>query len=156
VEERAFDPIVVASAFRLQGVNFQRSAGVLAASLDWDENDRPKRLTALPFYLLVSYAAELFLKAALLKRGWSEHELKRFELRHNLSALAAELASVGVALSPRLGALLDQLSKQHATHQLRYTVLLDNGEKTFLPPRGVVLAALDELLSLTRISTQGR
>jgi hypothetical protein len=69
------DGIVLASTYRLNAVNFRASAEV-ASTLVLDVQGRPTSLLALPFYFLISHAAELLLKAALLKRGVSEAELK--------------------------------------------------------------------------------
>jgi hypothetical protein len=59
------------------------------------EASRPY-LTAIPTYALASHATELFLKAALLKRGFAERELKQQKYRHNLDALLAELQRKGL------------------------------------------------------------
>ena len=63
-------------------------------------------------------------------------------------------------LSPRLffrnepfGENVEWLSK-HKTHALRYTALVDDGRSTFMPPVAMVFAMVDELLLLTRLSTQ--
>ena len=48
------------------------------------------KLTALPFYFLVSHVAERLLKSARLKRGFSEQELREFGYRHNLDKLDAK------------------------------------------------------------------
>ena len=51
----------------------------------------PAKLTPIPFYFLISHAVELFLKSALLKRGFTEDELKKHDYRHNLDSLLAAL-----------------------------------------------------------------
>ena len=113
------------------------------------------KLTALPFYFLVSHAAELLLKSALLKRGFSEQELREFGYRHNLDKLLTALMEKGVTVTPGTTSLVRQLSEQHQTHALRYSALVDDGKPTYLPPPGLLLEMLEELLLLTRISTQG-
>jgi hypothetical protein len=145
----------LASAYRLDAANFRANAEVIVSTLSLDVDGRPTSLLALPFYFLVSHAAELLLKAALLKTGVSEAELKEFDLRHSLSGLLSELQKLGPSVSRDTEVLVNGLHRQHLTHALRYTVLVDNGEKTYLPPIPAVYEVLDELLLLTRISTQG-
>ncbi|MCC6140613.1 MAG: hypothetical protein IT389_08360 [Nitrospira sp.] len=64
------DPIYWASVYRLTAVNFRLSAEVLAPNLELRDDGSPAKLTAIPFYFLASHAIELFLKSALLKRGY--------------------------------------------------------------------------------------
>lgn len=66
-----------------------------------------------------------------------------------------ELQKKGLPVSSDTTAVIQGLSEQHKTHQLRYTVLVDDGTKTYWPPLSLVFAALEELLLLTRISTHG-
>jgi len=110
-------------------------------------------LTAIPLYFLASHAAELFLKAALLKRGFDELDLKKYDYRHNLNSLLSELQKKEVSVTDRCVATIDGLSGQHEKHALRYTVLVDDGNKTYWPPLSSVFSMLDELLLLTRVST---
>jgi hypothetical protein len=72
---------------------------------------------------------ELFLKSALLKRGVDETKLRAYNYRHNLAALLAEVCEMGVPVTQNTVSFVQGLSKQHETHQLRYSVLSDNGEK---------------------------
>lgn len=149
------DNIPLAVAYRSNGVNFRLSAEKLREGLELDSLGRPTSLTAIPLLFLASQAAELFLKAALLKRGFSESDLRKHEHRHNLEALLQELQNKGVPIDTETASIVSGLSEQHRTHQLRYTVLVDNGAKTYWPPLAVVFSALDELLLLTRLSTHG-
>lgn len=149
------DNISLVVAYRLNAVNFRLSAEELAKGLELDALGRPKKLMAIPLYFLASHAAELFLKAALLKRGFEENELKKQKYRHNLDTLLQELIFKHVPITEDTKKVLEGLSEQHMTHQLRYTVLLDDGKKTYCPPLSLVFTALDELLMLTRISTHG-
>jgi len=71
------DSIYMASTYRLTGVNFWESAKHLSEKLEVDDRGVPTKLTALPFYFLVSHATELLLKSALLKGGSLEQELRR-------------------------------------------------------------------------------
>lgn len=146
------DNIALASAYRLNGVNFRTSAEALARQLELDRDGRPTSLTAIPMYFLASQSAELFLKAALLKRGFAEPDLRAHHLRHDLDALLQALEQMQVAVTADTAAVVHGLSEQHKTHQLRYSVLVDDGAKTYWPPLPLVFAALDELLLRTRTS----
>jgi hypothetical protein len=134
---------------------FWDSAKIVSASLDTKSDGTPAKLTAIPFYFLVSHAAELFLKSALLKRGFPEGDLKKFDWRHNLDALLEQLRKQGVSVTPETVHLISGLHSQHQNHALRYTALVDDGQKTYMPPPPLVFSMLEELLMLTRISTQG-
>jgi hypothetical protein len=147
--------VPLAVAYYLNGTNFRVSAERLQEGLDLDGAGRPRQLTAIPLYFLASHAAELFLKAALLKRDVSEAVLKEYDYRHNLAALLEALQEKGVPVSTETASVVHGLSEQHRTHQLRYTVLVDDGARTYWPPLRQVFAALDELLMLTRLSTHG-
>ena len=149
------DNITLAVAYYLNGVNFRTSAEKLRSTLDLDSDGRPTKLTAIPLYFLISHSAELFLKAALLKRGFNESDLKKYDYRHNLNSLLLELQNKGVSVTDETVATIQGLSKQHKNHALRYTVLVDDGAKTYWPPLSLVFSMLDELLLLTKISTQG-
>jgi hypothetical protein len=70
-------------------------------------------------------------------------------------ALLQELQRKGVPVSSATAAVVHGLSEQHQTHQLRYTVLVDDGTRTYWPPLCLVFAVLEELLLLTRLSTHG-
>jgi len=149
------DNIPLAVAYYTNGVNFRMSAERLREGIELDDAGRPKKLTAIPLYFLASHAADLFLKAALLKRGFAEADLRKYDYRHNLAALLQELQRKGVPISSATAAVVHGLSEQHQTHQLRYTVSVDDGTRTYWPPLFLVFAALEELLLLTRISTHG-
>jgi hypothetical protein len=149
------DGTYMASIYRLEAVAFQDSARRLSGSFEAEGKSLQSERIALPFYFLVSHAAELFLKAALFKRGFTEGELKKHGTRHSLSALLAELQKKGLSVSPQTVQILNGLNAQHENHALRYTAFVDDGKKTYMPPPAVVFGMLDELLLLTRISTQG-
>ncbi len=146
------DPIYWASVYRLTAVNFRLSAEVLAPNLELRDDGSPAKLTAIPFYFLVSHAIELFLKSALLKRGYAPADLKRLESRHNLRALLELLKKKGLPVSTEAASIIEGLSPQHGRHLLRYHLLIN----PFMPPPTVLWPVLDELLLLTRISTHGR
>lgn len=147
--------IYLASIYRLTAMNFRKSAEIVGAKIDLRDNGTPASLTAIPFYFLVSHAAELLLKSALLKRGFSENDLKKYDYRHNLNALLDEVQKKGVSVTTSTVAVLNGLHSQHQNHALRYSALVDDGQKTYMPPLPLVFSVLDELLLLTRISTQG-
>jgi hypothetical protein len=139
----------------LTAVNFWGSAKTLSASLEIESDGTPAKLTAIPFYFLISHAAELLLKSALLKRGFQDGDLKKFDYRHNLDALLEELQRKGVSVTPDTVRLIHGLHSQHQNHALRYTALLDDGQKTYMPPPPLMFSMLEELLLLTRIAIQG-
>jgi hypothetical protein len=149
------DSMYLASVYRLTGVIFRSAAETLAATLEIKEDGTPAKLTAIPFYFIASHAAELFLKTALLKRGFTESDLKEYDYRHNLNALLAALHGKGVSITQDTVNLINGLHYQHQTHALRYTALVDDGQPTYMPPPSPVFEMLDELLLLTRFSTQG-
>ena len=81
------DSLYLASAYRMTGVNFRPAAETLAVAMETKDDGTPANLTAIPFYFVASHAAELFLKSALLKRGFTESDLKQYDYRHSLNAL---------------------------------------------------------------------
>jgi len=149
------DSTNLSSIYRLTAVNFRLSAETLNATLEMKPNGTPAKLTAIPLYFLASHAAELFLKSALLKRGFTEDALKQYDYRHNLNSLLLALQDTGVSVTPDTVNLINGLHAQHKAHALRYSALIDDGQRTFLPPPSQLFLMLDELLLLTRISTQG-
>jgi hypothetical protein len=152
VEPKTDDPIYWASVYRMTAVNFRMSAEAILPSLELRDDGSPAKLTAIPFYFLVSQAIELFLKSALLKRGYVPADLKRLDSRHNLKALLNLLKKKRLPVSPEATRIIEGLSPQHACHLLRYHLLIN----PFMPPSVSLWPVLDELLLLTRISTHGR
>ena len=149
------DQIYLASIYRITAVNFWKSAKILSVSIETKSDGTPAKITAIPFYFLISHAAELLLKSALLKRGFPESKLKKFDYRHNLDALLEELRNREASVTSRTVQILRGLHSQHQNHALRYTALVDNGQKTYMPPLHEALSMLEELLKLTRTSTRG-
>src|SRR5476649_955008 len=90
------DDVYLASLYRIQAAIFLDSARKLSATLELKSDGTPAKLSAIPFYFLISHAAELFLKAALLKRAFDQGNLKKYDYRHNLSSLLKELQELGV------------------------------------------------------------
>ena len=86
------DSTYMASACCLECLAFQAGARRLSESFDTEGKSLQGARTTLPFYFLVSHAAELFLKAALFKRRFAEGDLKMHGTRYSLSALLVELA----------------------------------------------------------------
>ena len=146
------DPIYWASVYRMTAVTFRLSAETLHPSLELRDDGSPAKLSAIPFYFLVSQAIELFLKSALLKRGYVPADLRRFDYRHNLRALLELLKKKGLPVSAETTSIIEGLSPQHAHHLLRYHFLIN----PFMPPPANLWPVLDELLMLTRVSTHGR
>jgi hypothetical protein len=149
------ESVVLASVYRITAANFRSAAETLAATLELKDDGSPAKLTAIPFYFLVSHATELLLKSALLKRGYVENDLKHYDYRHNLSSLLVALQQKGVLVTTETINLIEGLHLQHQTHALRYTALADLGRTTFMPPVSSLFEMLDELLLLKRLSTQG-
>ena len=147
------DPVYLSILYRLTGTNFRLAAEILHDNMELRDDGVPAKLTAIPFYYLVSHAVELLLKSALLKRGSVESETKK--LSHNLRSLLQAVRDKGVVVTPETIALIEGLHPQHQTHALRYDALLDDGKPSYLPPPASLFVMLDELLMLTRISTQG-
>ncbi len=146
------DNIYLSSIYRITAVNFWESAKTLSLTLELKSDGTPAKVTAIPFYFLISHAVELLLKSALLKRGFKEGDLKKYDFRHNLDALLKELQTQGVSVTPDTVSLINGLHSQHQNHALRYTAFIDDGQKTYMPPPHLVFSMLDELLLLTRTS----
>jgi hypothetical protein len=145
------DSIALASIYRLQAVNFRLSAEQLADTMEKKADGSPAKLTAIPIYFLVSHAVELFLKSALLKRGFTKKYLRKYDYRHNLNSLLEALQEKGVLVTSDAIGMINGLHSQHQTHALRYNVITN----PYMPPPSLVFSVLDELLLLTAISTQG-
>lgn len=142
----ASDNVVLASIYRMTAVNFWESAKILHKAFHAKDEPLPRNIRALPFYYLVSHAFELLLKCALLKRSVTEQELKRHNLRHNLSELLLALEAKGVSVSCHTKDILQALTLQHKEHALRYTALLDDGKEVFTPHAECIYQALEEVL----------
>ncbi len=150
------DNIVLASTYRSTATIFRMSATVLLHDFQSRNEILPGNVRAIPFYYLISLAIELLLKCALLKHGQSAEDLKKYPIRHSLDALLQRLTQLGVPLSDSAVTVIGALSWQHEKHDLRYTVLLDDGEITFTPEPSVLFEILDELLLAGRVSTHGK
>jgi len=113
------DNITIASIYRLTGMNFWESAKIINSQLDKKSDGTPKRVTAIPFYFLVSHSVELFLKSALLKRGHTEQELKKYDYRHDLKKLLEALQKKDVSVTAETVMIINGLHDQHKKHGLR-------------------------------------
>jgi len=137
-------------SYVLNGSAFKNSAEAVLDTLEIDELGIPKKMIASPVYFLLSHSAELFLKAVLLKQGKTEEFLRKFDCRHNLSALLQELDSVNMSVSSETKEIINKLSEQHSKHVLRYNPFTENEISICWTPIPATLAALDELLLLSK------
>jgi hypothetical protein len=80
----------------------------------------PTDIEIIPYLFVVAHAVELLLKAALARRGYSEQELRKKPIRHNLNQLLESLQSNGVVLSSSTVELINGLSEDHDEFLLRY------------------------------------
>ena len=152
------DNVLIAANYRFIAAGFLISARILREHIEVDENSRPKKYRVLPLYYLASHIAELYLKCALLKRGFSQKELNKYRYRHNLEALLGELIKLNIPVSNRTCDVVRGLSEQHKVHLLRYPTVNEEGYLVlakFWPNLNDVFEALDELLTTTAISTFG-
>jgi hypothetical protein len=148
------DSIVMASKFRLIAVNFWESAKKLDTMLEKRDDGSPAKLTAIPFYFLVSHAVELFLKSALLKRGHTEKDLKD-HYGHNLNSLLKALQAKGVAVTPATVEVIDGLQELNENHVSRYDIRVVHSKK-YWTSTTKIHSMLEELLLLTKTSAQGK
>ena len=95
------------------------------------------------------------MKCALLKRGQTPEDLKKYPIGHGLEILLHKLIELGVPVSQNASRLILALSPQHAVHALRYTALLDDGKTVFTPEPTELFDLMDELLLLGRLSPHG-
>jgi hypothetical protein len=149
------DVVELANTYRLTATNFRMSAVVLAEDFEKKGESVSGNIRAIPFYYLISHAIELLLKCALLKRGLSPDDLKKYPVGHGLSALLQKLKELDVPVSESSTNVILALSPQHEQHRLRYTAMLDDGQATYTPEPSGLFATLDELLLARRISTLG-
>lgn len=141
----------LASVYRMTAINFLMSARRLQQSFAAEGKAMELNIFAVPFYYLTSHAAELFLKAALLKNGVTEREVKTFNRRHNLSRLMEDLIEKGAHFNKTSIAILTDLSEQHSKHLLRYnSVRVD--EVMFTPNAEAIFAMLQELQLLSGLN----
>lgn len=111
--------IALASRYRLTGVAFWDSAKN-SESMIKSRFGEPTEIEIIPYLFLVAHATELFLKAALARRGYSERYLTSKPVRHNLNKLLELLQNNGVSPSSSTVELIDGLSEDHEKFVLRY------------------------------------
>ncbi len=143
------DNIVIASTYRLAAVSFWQSAKILYENRILTKGGHTSLTTVSPFYYLVSHACELFLKSALLKRGVTESDLKRQNVRHSLENLLKILESKDVDVSDTTKLVLLSLNGAHEKHDLRYNLLVSCN--AFRLEASDIYSALEELLMTTRL-----
>lgn len=148
------DDTTLAVSYYTYGRFVYNSAKILSDHSEFDKKSYGDIFSLMPFYFLVSHAAELFLKAALLKRGFGEANLRKFDYRHNLEELLAQLESKGVPVTEGTRTMVKKLGLQHRTHELRFPDLV-KGINVYMPEPTSAFEMLDELFLLTRISTHG-
>jgi hypothetical protein len=118
MQNSRMDRVVLASTYRSTATIFRMSATVLLNDFQARNEILPGNARAIPFYYLISHAIELLLKCALLKRGQSADDLKKYPIRHSLDALLQKLMQLGVPLSDRAVTVIGALSRQHEKHDL--------------------------------------
>jgi hypothetical protein len=111
--------IALASRYRLTGVAFWDCAKSTQSTIKTRYGD-PTEMEIIPYLFLVAHAAELLLKAALIRRGYSEKYLTSKPIRHNLSKLVDLLVKNGVSLSGSTTDLINGLTEDHEKFAYRY------------------------------------
>ena len=134
---------------------FWESVKKLDETLEKRDDGSPAKLSAIPFYYLIAHAVELFLKSALLKRGFEEKKLRHKDYRHNLNVLLKALQEKEITISPQTVELVNSLNLRYSNHTFRYDLIIGGGKK-YWPPTSLMHPMLEELLLLTKISTQGK
>jgi len=137
----AWDHIGVATSF-------WKSAEVLSAHRQ--EHNQTGMLYVPALYYLVSHAAELLIKAALLKGGVSEEDIKKYRIRHNLVELQNLLEKNGKTITIPTKEVIQSLNKTHTNHAMRYKLLIKAPAYVLSPEE--MFSALEELLMATRLN----
>lgn len=151
------DSYEMSNYYRLTATMYWESAKVLSADFATRGKSVSGNRFAIPFYHLVSHAAELFLKCAILKRNGSVKSLKKLPVRHSLNLLLKELQKLSIPVSDKSVSLINALSEQHERHVLRYDVFHpDNEIPIDTPEPQDLFEMLTELLMAGRIATYGR
>ena len=116
------DSYEMSNYYRLTATVFWESAKVLNADFVAKGKPLSGNIFSVPFYHLVSHAAELLLKRAILKRNGSVKSLKKHPVHHSLNLLLKELQELSIPVSDKSASLIGVFSEQHETHVLRYDV----------------------------------
>ena len=114
--------------------------------MDYPTPSELNGLPAIPAAQLLTHSLELFLKLALLKRGYNEQELRGPKLRHNLVQLMEECEGIGVYFSDEHRNLIIHLNEIHENHAVRYTIASDGMWMPFTM-RQMVDLAMDFLMA---------
>lgn len=113
------DRFALTNRYRYTGVAFWDCAKN-SESMIRNRYGKPTEIEIIPYLFLVAHAAELLLKAALARKGYSEKYLASKLIRHNLSKLSELLVKNGVSLSSSTVDLIDGLSEDHDKFAYRY------------------------------------
>ena len=141
------DDQVLGARYWIEAGGFRHCMEVLLAEMDTQSNGMPANRAALPIYYLASHAAELLLKAALLKRGTTNAEIRKYDLRHDLAALTDKLKTYGVVITDQTTGTIGKLSGQHREHHLRYP----SEGSVMLPHPQALRDMLNELILCVRV-----
>jgi hypothetical protein len=95
------DSYEMSNYYRLTATVFWESAKVLNADFVAKGKPLSGNIFSVPFYHLVSHAAELLLKCAILKRNGSVKSLKKLPVRHSLSLLLKELQKSNIPITEK-------------------------------------------------------
>ena len=80
----------------------------------------PASMSAPRIALLICHAMELLLKLGLYKHGYSEKEILRPKLRHDLIALKDECCKCGITFSNEVSEVIQYFGPFHVEHRFRY------------------------------------
>lgn len=136
----------IVSAYYINGEFFSNSVKTLGDHMELDAEGRPTKLAAVPMYFLASHAAELFLKAALIRRGATEADVRK--VGHKLGVLLRRLEDSNVVIGANTVSVVTGLAPHHQSHKLRYDILVDFAIGTYWPALDAVIDALRELRML--------
>jgi hypothetical protein len=120
--------------------SYGRAAGKIASMVELQE-------ARSPFFMLVSHATELSLKALIAAGGADDERL--LDLGHDLQLcmrLARRQGLAGDLANPKMAAIVDALGPPHTTQSFRYPSYLSWS----LPQPGEALEALVWLLTRTQ------
>jgi len=130
-----------ATTYILTAQIFTGSAKRLAKCFADERRQITNTPQAAPLYYLVSHAAELFLKALVVK-----HDLRiQWEHNHDLLGLLGELESIKVKVTPASRKVVEELSSDHKAHLLRYDAFFLGREGGFQSNEQQLFAMLEEL-----------
>lgn len=100
------DSYEMSNYYRLTATVFWESAKVLNADFVAKGKPLSGNIFSVPFCHLVSHAAELLLKRAILKRNGSVKSLKKHPVRHSLNLSLKELQELSIPVSDKSASLI--------------------------------------------------